>query len=881
MAIRSRTTGSAVASTSHAVPLPVGIQAGDRLLVGFVNDNATTTATASAGWTSLGDLGQGGNTNHHLTIFTRAATGSDALTVSLADPGPNSPNQEAVWVSLCLQGDGGTPEIRMVSGAATATASVTAITGLASGAYDSIIFLGLDNGSAINHPVTAPGSSPNNWSNLTSTSGTGVVVVHSMDRSATATAFSPANVTWTGGTEQWVTAHVVVPQATAETITGAASAPLGTLTAAATGVRTTSGTASVPLGVLTAAAAGVRTTQGTAAAALGGLSATAAGGRLMAGTAAASLGGLTATATGAVIADVVTGTAAAPLGALSAAAIGIRTRPGTATAALGGLSATATGSVAAGPAPYQVLNIGQADGQVHMGVDVAEAGAGSRVLYPPSDIAAGLDIDPEFTTTADGQWVQFSTRADAPTTSGSQYPRSEMREYFPGGDDQLGFDPHDGQTHWMRTRVRWMAYTDTRPDIIGMQMHSGDNDVMQVRTQLVSGVVRLVLRMYDADMGQTSSSGIARLSEDYTRGDVFDLLGLVHRDWLYLFSNDFTVWHHRIPTADLPVTAEGDTFFWKTGGYLQFNETQVAASTVGTTNVQRVQHWHTGWVPPENYIGVPEADVGAAGSVAVDAAFTRTASDSGTGIVERQWAILDGPTGAGTAIGTSAALSWTPTVEGDYVLIYGARNAQGWSSPTLLDVTVTEEGSTITGTGAATLGKLTGVAQGTRTTHGAGTATLGALSAAASGTVIAEVVAGTGHAALGAFAASASGTRHIIAVATAPFGGIIATADGTRAVGGTGMAALGALVALANGDGVSVVVGTALAELGGLVAAAVRQSFPRPRAGTPIHPTGPSTGQPIQSTGPSAGQPTLLDGPHAGEPQRTVRAFAAAPETGS
>lgn len=86
---------------------------------------------------------------------------------------------------------------------------------------------------------------------------------------------------------------------------------------------------------------------------------------------------------------------------------------------------------------------------------------------------------------------------------------------------------------------------------------------------------------------------------------------------------------------------------------------------------------------------VPAAQPGPTVSAGADATgrtagevFTRTATenDNGSAITARAWTIVSGPTGAGTTIGTAAALSWTPTTAGTYVLRYSATNAGGTGS---------------------------------------------------------------------------------------------------------------------------------------------------------------------------------------------------------
>lgn len=203
MTVRARSSDGAAATTSHTVTMPGGVVAGDRIVVGFVNDDAATTAsTSSTGWTSPGSQAQGTGTNHRLTIFQKVATGSDTLTVAV------STSQEAEWVIIVMNGDGGAATVQFANGASATTATVTAQTGLTLGDYTSIVFLGLDNSVATAHTVTPPAG----FADLTTAGASGdVIFAASMDDDFTAvTSISPASVTFTNA-EQWVTGHVAVP----------------------------------------------------------------------------------------------------------------------------------------------------------------------------------------------------------------------------------------------------------------------------------------------------------------------------------------------------------------------------------------------------------------------------------------------------------------------------------------------------------------------------------------------------------------------------------------------------------------------------------------------------------------------------------------------
>jgi hypothetical protein len=213
--------------------------------------------------------------------------------------------------------------------------------------------------------------------------------------------------------------------------------------------------------------------------------------------------------------------------------------------------------------------------------------------------------------------------------------------------------------------------------------------MVRTRYKTSTNTTRLVLRAYDP--GQDNTVDVLDLNSNYQFGDVYDILFLVHKSFLYVFYQDFTVPVYKVSTALIPDLA---TYMFKWGSYAQFYTNGSLRSGIdptdwATVQYQNVAHWHTGWATPENYFNAPVADLGAAATAQPGVAFNRTMSVTGSGITEYKWTILSGPTGAGSVIGTSAALSWTPSNEGTYTLMGGAKNAQGWSNPQMLEVTVT------------------------------------------------------------------------------------------------------------------------------------------------------------------------------------------------
>lgn len=123
----------------------------------------------------------------------------------------------------------------------------------------------------------------------------------------------------------------------------------------------------------------------------------------------------------------------------------------------------------------------------------------------------------------------------------------------------------------------------------------------------------------------------------------------------------------------------------------------------------------------------------------------------------------------------------------------------------------------VTGTGAGTVGGLSGTASGTVTPAGGGsvsgtaTGTVGGLSGAASGT---RTVSATAAGVVGGLAGTGSGTRTVTGTAAGTTGGLGGTASGVRTVRGTAAGAVGGLAGAATGRRTTA--GTAAGAVGGL-----------------------------------------------------------------
>lgn len=115
------------------------------------------------------------------------------------------------------------------------------------------------------------------------------------------------------------------------------------------------------------------------------------------------------------------------------------------------------------------------------------------VTHSQDEIEEGYSEDPYFVVTPDGTAVQFYTPLDAPTTPNSRYPRSELREVEADGS-KMRFDPFTG-VHRLSGRTRITHLPPGKPEVVIAQLHNGDKDRVAIRTQVISGDIRLVVRV--------------------------------------------------------------------------------------------------------------------------------------------------------------------------------------------------------------------------------------------------------------------------------------------------------------------------------------------------------------------------------------------------
>lgn len=209
--------------------------------------------------------------------------------------------------------------------------------------------------------------------------------------------------------------------------------------------------------------------------------------------------------------------------------------------------------------PAAALNIGTSASQNHFSLQVAPTGASSIKTVTLAELQAGYQESPYFTVTAEGN-VRFWTRLDAPTTSGSNYPRCELREVDAAGS-KLKFDALKGK-HRLSFRLRPTHLPPNKPEVVLAQLHDGDADRVAVRTQLIGGVLMLVVRI-------NGKAVTPRLDPAYVAGRWMN--GVIELD-----EGHVSVYHNgelMVESDALVQTVHPDGWYWKAGLYAQSNET--------------------------------------------------------------------------------------------------------------------------------------------------------------------------------------------------------------------------------------------------------------------------------------------------------------------
>lgn len=168
--------------------------------------------------------------------------------------------------------------------------------------------------------------------------------------------------------------------------------------------------------------------------------------------------------------------------------------------------------------------------------------------------------DPWFIVSADGKGVRFRAPVTGVTTSGSGYPRSELREMTNNGTTNASWTSKTG-THTMFLEEAVTAVPQTKKHIVVGQIHDANDDII---------VIRLEYPKLFVDIGGTQGP---ILDANYVMGKRFTVKFVVTADKTSIFYNGSTT-----PAYTLNKSYSGAYF--KAGAYTQSN-----CSTEGTASL--------------------------------------------------------------------------------------------------------------------------------------------------------------------------------------------------------------------------------------------------------------------------------------------------------
>ncbi|MFL6090932.1 MAG: polysaccharide lyase family 7 protein [Aeromicrobium sp.] len=148
-----------------------------------------------------------------------------------------------------------------------------------------------------------------------------------------------------------------------------------------------------------------------------------------------------------------------------------------------------------------------------------------------------------------GDGVVFRAPVEGATTSGSEYPRTELREMKNNGKDEAGWSSGTGE-HVMIICQAITATPPVKPHVVAGQIHSSSNDVMEIRLE----GKRLFVESNGTERGN--------LDTNYTLGTVFTVEVRAN-------AAGITVAYNGSPKVAYTKTGSG--WYFKAGSYPQSN----------------------------------------------------------------------------------------------------------------------------------------------------------------------------------------------------------------------------------------------------------------------------------------------------------------------
>ena len=199
------------------------------------------------------------------------------------------------------------------------------------------------------------------------------------------------------------------------------------------------------------------------------------------------------------------------------------------------------------PTPSEILNL--SNWKLTLPIETSHPGNPDEIRQPELGTYA---LSPYFEVNGPKDGVIFRAYVGGATTSGSSYPRSELREMTNSGRQSASWSNNSG-THTMVIKQAITHLPAAKPDIVAGQIHDANDYVIMMR---LNGK-----RLFVEGKGQF----IGELDTDYNLGTIFTVKIVATEGRINVYYNDI---------QKVSYLKSGDGYYFKAGCYTLSNTTK-------------------------------------------------------------------------------------------------------------------------------------------------------------------------------------------------------------------------------------------------------------------------------------------------------------------
>lgn len=192
-----------------------------------------------------------------------------------------------------------------------------------------------------------------------------------------------------------------------------------------------------------------------------------------------------------------------------------------------------------------------------------------EVLQPE---LATFEQAPQFWLDGEIPAVVFRAEAGGVTTSGSSYPRSELREMTADGEDEASWSTSEGR-HVMTIRQAITALPPGKPHVVAGQIHDAEDDLVMIRLE---GEHLFV---------EGGGDELGDLDPAYALGTVFTVQ-------IVADSGTIDVYYDDLETPAVTVLRDAEGCYFKAGAYTQSNLDYDEADAYGEVAIYELEVEH-------------------------------------------------------------------------------------------------------------------------------------------------------------------------------------------------------------------------------------------------------------------------------------------------